>query len=52
MNVSLDGVTVEGDVDVPAASAHVTFELPGMFGLSGEAIVIGSDTWVLTSTDR
>ena len=48
MDISLDGVTVEGDVDVPAASAHMTFELPGMFGLSGEAIVIGSDTWVLT----
>lgn len=48
MNVSLDGVSVEGDVDVPAASGHVTFELPGMFGLSGEAIVIGPDTWVLT----
>ena len=49
MTMSLDGVTVEGDVDVPAESGHVTFELPGMFGLSGEAIVIGPDTYVLTT---
>jgi hypothetical protein len=49
MNVPLDGVTVEGDVDVAAESAHVTFAVPGMFGLSGEAIVIGPDTYLLTS---
>lgn len=49
MGMSLDGVTVDGDVDVTNKAAHVTFELPGMFGVSGEAIVIGSDTWVLTT---
>jgi len=49
MGMSLDGVTVDGDVDVANKSAHVAFELPGMFGLSGEAIVIGPDTYVLTS---
>jgi hypothetical protein len=49
MNVPLDGVTVEGDVDVAAESAHVTFAVPGLFGLSGEAIVIGPDTYLMTS---
>ena len=46
---SLDGVSVEGDVDVAGQAAHVTFALPMLFGMSGEAIVIGQDTYVLSS---
>ncbi len=46
--VSLDGVSVEGDIDVAGKAAQVSFALPMLFGLSGEAIVIGEDMYLLT----
>ncbi|HKZ75719.1 MAG TPA: hypothetical protein VJ259_03555 [Actinomycetota bacterium] len=48
-DVPLDGVELSGEVDVAGEAAHVTFAFPALFGLSGEAIVIGSDTYLLTS---
>ncbi len=45
---SLDGVTVEGDVDVAGKAAQVSFALPMLFGLTGEAIVVGEDVYLLT----
>jgi hypothetical protein len=44
----LDGVSLEGDVDLAAAAGHVTFSLPMLFGMSGEVIAIDQDVWVLT----
>jgi hypothetical protein len=46
--LSLDGVSVEGDVDLAGSAGHVTFSLPMLFGMSGEVIAIGQDVWVLT----
>jgi hypothetical protein len=46
--VSLDGVSVEGDVDVAGDAAQVSFALPMLFGMSGEAIVIGEDMYLLS----
>jgi hypothetical protein len=45
----LNGVTVDGDVDVAGEAAHVTFALPFLFGLTGEAIVLGEDMYLLTT---
>jgi hypothetical protein len=46
--VSLDGVSVEGDLDVAGKAAQVSFALPMLFGLAGDVIVIGEDMYVLT----
>ena len=46
--VSLDGVSVEGDIDVAGDAAQVSFALPMLFGMSGEAIVLGEDMYLLT----
>jgi len=48
-SVPLDGVTFEGDVDATGKSAHITFALPFLFGLSGEAIVLGEDVYLKSS---
>jgi hypothetical protein len=48
-SMPLDGVTVEGDVDLANEAAHVTFAVPFLFGLSGEAIVLGEDAYVMSS---
>jgi hypothetical protein len=42
-------VAVEGDVDLANEAAHVTFAVPFLFGLSGEAIVLGEDVYVMSS---
>lgn len=47
--VPLDGVTVEGDVDLANEAAHISLAVPFMLGLSGEAIVLGQDTYLKTS---
>ena len=49
MEMPLDGVTVEGDVDLANEAAHITFAVPFLLGLGGEAIVLGQDTYVKTS---
>jgi hypothetical protein len=46
---ALDGTKLEGDLDLKGQNVHLTFAVPALFGLSGEAIVIGSDTYVKTS---
>lgn len=48
-NMPLDGVRVEGDVDIAGEAAHVTFAVPFLLGLSGEAIVLGEDVYLLSS---
>lgn len=45
----LDGVSVSGEVDMANEAAHLAFAVPSLFGLSGEAIVIGQDMYLLTS---
>jgi hypothetical protein len=47
--LSLDGVSVEGDVDLANSAGQVTFSLPMLFGMSGEVISIGQDVWILTA---
>ncbi len=47
--VPLDGVSVDGDVDIAGEAAQVTFALPMLFGMEGEAIVIGEDVYLLTA---
>lgn len=46
--VSLDGMTVAGDLDLAGEAAHLTFSLPMLMGMSGEVIVIGQDMYLLT----
>lgn len=45
----LDGVRVDGDIDIAGEAAHVTFAVPFLLGLSGEAIVLGEDVYLLSS---
>ena len=47
--LSLNGTTLEADVDAAAMRTHATFGVPGLLGLSGELIVIGSDAYVTSS---
>jgi len=47
--VPLEGVTVEGDIDLANEAARVTFAVPFLLGLSGEAIVLGEDLYLLSS---
>lgn len=46
--VSLDGMTMAGELDLAGDAAHLTFALPMLMGMSGEAIVIGQDMYLLT----
>lgn len=48
-NIPLDGVSVEADVDLAGEAAHLTFAVPFLLGLSGEAIVLGEDVYLLSS---
>lgn len=48
-SMPLDGVSVEGDVDLANEAAQVTFAVPFLLGLSGEAIVLGEDMYLLSS---
>jgi hypothetical protein len=45
----LAGTTAGGDFDIANDRARLTFELPGLMHLSGEAIQIGTDSFVKTS---
>jgi len=47
--ITLTGTTVEGDIDLQNTVAHITFAVPSLLGLSGEVIMIGSDTYLKTS---
>jgi hypothetical protein len=46
---NLDGTTAAGDFDVPNKVARITFAAPGLMGLTGEVIQVGSDSYVKTS---
>ena len=46
---NLDGTSATGDFDVPNKLARLTFNAPGILGLTGEVIQIGSDSYVKTS---
>jgi hypothetical protein len=46
---NLDGTTAGGDFDIANETARLTFSIPSVFGLSGEAIQIGTDSYVKTS---
>jgi hypothetical protein len=48
-SMPLDGVSVSGDVDVANEAAHVTFAVPFLLGLSGEAIILGEDMYLMSS---
>jgi len=48
-SVPLNGVTFDGDVDTTGKSAHITFAVPFLLGLSGEAIVLGEDVYLKSS---
>jgi hypothetical protein len=46
---NLDGTTAAGDFDVPNKLARLSFNAPGLMGLTGEVIQIGGDSYVKTS---
>lgn len=46
---ALDGTTLDGDFDLESKAGKLTFAVPAFLGLTGEVIVIGSDTYVKTS---
>lgn len=45
----LDSTSLEADVDIPDKQAHLTFAVPALLGLTGEAVAIGQDLYVKTS---
>jgi len=47
--LELTGATVEGDVDLAGGNVQATFSAPTLFGLSGELIVIGQDSYLKIS---
>lgn len=46
---ALDGTTMDGIFDLEAKAAQLSFAVPAVFGLTGDVIVIGTDTYVRTS---
>ena len=46
---ALDGTSLQGDFDLAAKAGQLSFAVPSFLGLTGEVIVIGSDTYVKTS---
>lgn len=47
--LDLTGTTAEGDIDIAAGSASASFSAPALFGLTGDAIVVGPDTYLRIS---
>jgi hypothetical protein len=47
--LELTGTTVEGDIDLAGKNAQVSFSAPTLFGLGGELIVIGPDSYLKVS---
>ncbi len=47
--IDLKGTTISGDVDIANKKAHLTFSAPGLFGASGDLIVIGDTSYVKIS---
>lgn len=47
--IDLGGITAGGDFDIANKRSRVTFAVPTFMRISGEAILIGSDTYLKTS---
>lgn len=47
--LELSGTTAEGDLDIAGGNAKLSFSAPTFLGLSGEAIVVGKDTYLKAS---
>ena len=47
--IDLGGITASGDFDVANKRSRLTFSVPTFMSLSGEAILIGSDSYLKTS---
>jgi hypothetical protein len=47
--LELTGTTVEGDVDLAGGNVQASFSAPTLFGLSGELIAIGQDSYLKVS---
>jgi hypothetical protein len=47
--MNLSGTELSGDFDLEDETAHLEFTVPSMFGLTGEVIQIGQDSYVKTS---
>lgn len=47
--MALDGTRLEGDVDLENQEGHLTFAVPPLFGIEGEVIQIGDDSYIKTS---
>lgn len=48
-SLTLDGTTVEGDVDVAAQETHISFAVPALLGTSGELTVADKAAYVKIS---
>jgi hypothetical protein len=46
---ALNGTSLEGDFDLTGKNLQMTFAVPALLGLTGEVMVIGTDTYVRTS---
>jgi len=46
---ALDGTTLDGVFDLKAKAAQLSFAVPAFLGLSGDVIIIGTDSYVRTS---
>ena len=44
--VTLEGTTVEADVDLEGQQVSLHFAVPSLFGLSGDVLIIGQDMYV------
>jgi hypothetical protein len=44
--IDVTGTTIEGDVDIANSRAALTFTVPALFGLEGQAIVVDGDAYV------
>ena len=47
--LNLQGTTAEGDVDIANKKAKIAFAAPALFGVTGEIIQIGNDTYTKVS---
>jgi hypothetical protein len=45
-DLALDGTSLEFKVDTPSKAVDITFATPSAIGVSGEVIVVGSDTYL------
>jgi hypothetical protein len=46
---ALNGTSLEGDFDLIGKNLQVTFAVPALLGLTGDVIVLGTDTYLRTS---